>query len=302
MPQLNYHHLRLFHVVAEEGGIVKAADRLSLTPQTVSGQLRSFENVIGEELFERRGKRLRLNDKGRKVQEYSRAIFGLGEELQQFLVSQSEVAQAVFSVGVLDVIPKILAFDLISPCLEKDPNLRLAYREGELEDLLGQLALGKLDVVLSDRPLTPGTRVRAYNHLLGEVGLSFYADKKRARRMLRRFPQSMDGEPLLITGEKSLQRIHLLSWFEELGITPRIMAEFDDSAAMKYFGQAGCGVFCTPSNIEAHVLDQYAVSVIGCTEAVRERYYAISPERRVSHAASAVLVSESRKLFSGGAG
>ena len=297
MPQLNYHHLRLFHVVAEEGGIAKAAGRLHLTPQTVSSQLKTFEDVIEEPLFERRGKRLLLNDKGRKVQEYSRAIFGLGEELQQFLVSQSEIEQAVFSVGVLDVIPKILAFDLLAPCLEKDNNLRLAYREGELDELLGLLALGKLDVVLSDRPLSPGGRIRAYNHLLGEVGLTFYADKKRARRLSGNFPASLHGEPFLISGEKSLQRLNLLSWFEELEISPRLVAEFDDSAAMKYFGQAGLGVFCTPSNIEDHVLELYSVKVIGRTEQIKERYYAISPERRVIHAASAFLVSESRQLF-----
>lgn len=297
MPQLNYHHLRLFHVVAEKGGIARAAESLNLTPQTISSQLRSFEGVIGEELFERQGKKLLLNEKGRKVQEYSRAIFGLGEELQQFLVSHTEAEQAVFSVGVLDVIPKVLVFDLVEPCLRAEPGLRLAYREGELDFLLRQLALGKLDVVLSDRPLTPGGGVRAYNHLLGEVGISFFAAKDSVRRLARNFPESLHNEPFLIHGEKSLLRVHLLSWFEEMGIGPRLAAEFDDSAAIKYFGQAGFGAFCAPSNIERNVLEQYEVGVIGRTEGVRERYYAISPERRVSHAACARLVSESRRLF-----
>ena len=150
---------------------------------------------------------------------------------------------------------------------------------------------------MSDRPLNPGGRIRAFNHFLGEVGLTFYAGKKHARGLKKNFPRSLHGQPFLISGQKSLQRLNLLSWFEELEISPRLVAEFDDSAAMKYFGQAGYGVFCTPSNIEDHVLDLYSVSVVGRTEQVRERYYAISPERRVIHAASAFLVSQSRKLF-----
>ena len=295
--QLNYKHLRYFFAVARDGSIVKAADRLHVSPQTISGQLTEFESYLGAPLFDRQGKRLVLNDAGKLAYSYAEDIFALGEELQGALKAQDPRQQFVFTVGVTDVIPKTLAANVLENSFKLEGPVKLVCREGDFDTLLGELALNKLDFILSDRPLAPGVPIRAYNHSLGESGVSFYASKERAAKLKKSFPQSLDGEPFLIGGDRSNQKISLQSWFDEEGISPNIIAEFDDSALMKYFGQAGYGVFCTPTIIEQHVTKQYGVTVIGRTEQVREALYAISPERKVKHPGVRLLLDCAEKIF-----
>ncbi|MCR9104428.1 MAG: transcriptional activator NhaR [Gammaproteobacteria bacterium] len=295
--QLNYKHLRYFFAVARDGSIVKAAERLHVSPQTISGQLTEFESYLGTPLFDRQGKRLVLNDAGKLAFGYAEDIFALGEELQGALRAQDPHQQFVFTAGVTDVIPKTLAANILENSFELEGSVKLVCREGDFDSLLGDLALNKLDFILSDRPLAPGVPIRAYNHLLGESGVSFYATKERAAALQKSFPQSLDGQPFLIGGDRSSQKISLQSWFDEEQISPNIIAEFDDSALMKYFGQANYGVFCTPSIIEQHVTRQYGVTVIGRTDKVRETLYAISPERKVKHPGVRLLLDSAAKIF-----
>lgn len=296
--QLNYNHLRYFYAVASEGSIVKASELLHISPQTISGQLTVFEEYLGVKLFDRKGKRLLLNDMGKQVYSYAEDIFALGAELQQTIKAQDTTQHAVFSVGVTDVIPKILAVDILENSFQLDTPTKLVCREGDFNSLLSELALNKLDLILADRPLTPGTPVRAYNHFLGECGLSFYASTKTAKKLQKTFPQSLHQYPFLTCGDKSNQKINLQSWFEREQVYPTTIAEFDDSAMMKYFGQSGYGVFCTPSIIEEHVTKQYGVSTIGRTTQITERFYAISPERKVKHPAVKMLVEAAQAIFS----
>jgi len=295
--QLNYKHLRYFYAVASEGSIVKASELLNISPQTISGQLTVFENHLGARLFDRRGKRLVLNDMGKLVYSYAEDIFALGTELQQSIKAQDASQQFVFSVGITDVIPKILAVDILENSLQLESPIKLICREGDFNSLLSELALNKLDLILSDRPLTPGTPIRAYNHFLGECGLSFYANTKTTKKLKNSFPQSLHQHPFLICGDKSNQKINLQSWFDQEQICPTTVAEFDDSAMMKYFGRSGYGIFCTPSIIEAHVVQQYDVSAIGRTTQVTERFYAISPERKVKHPGVKLLIKEAQAIF-----
>ncbi|MCG8672632.1 MAG: transcriptional activator NhaR [Pseudomonadales bacterium] len=297
MSQLNYHHLYYFYVIAREGSIVNASKKLHLTPQTVSGQLSAFEDYLGTQLFDRKGKRLLLNATGKLTFSYAEDIFALGNELQHALHSSEVGQQVIFTVGVTDVIPKVFTFDLLKTCFEIDESIRLVCREGDLDSLLADLAISRVDIVISDRQLTPGSPIKAYSHLLGETGLTFYADKRSSRKLSKNFPQSLDQESFLICGDKSNQKHNLLSWFETLQISPKIVAEFDDSALMKFFGQAGFGVFCTPSTIEQHIIQQYNVSTIGRTEDVGERFYAISPERKLKHPGVKHLVEAAKRMF-----
>jgi len=203
----------------------------------------------------------------------------------------------VFSVGVTDVIPKILASSILEAGLRLDGPVKLICKEGEFDSLLSELALNQIDLIISDRPLTPGTPFKAYSHLLGESGTSFYATPDRAAKLKTDFPNSMNKEPFLICGDNSFQKINLQAWFEEQRIAPTIVAEFDDSALMEYFGQSGHGVFSTPSIIEKHVTNQYNVHVIGQTEVIKERFYAISPERKVKHPGVKLLTDAASSLF-----
>ena len=297
MAQLNYNHLRYFYAVAQEGSIVKAAERLHISPQTISGQLTVFEDGLGVQLFDRKGKRLILNDIGKLTLSYAEDIFSLGAELQQSLKTADIYQQFVFNVGVTDVIPKILAFNILEKCFDLKGPLKLICREGSFNDLLGELALNKIDLIISDQAITPGMPIKAYSHDLGESGLSFYASKSSAVKLKKNFPHSLDLQPFLICGDKSTQNMNLRSWFEQENINPSIVAEFDDSALMKFFGESGHGVFCTPSTIEEHVKKHYKVSVIGRTSAIKERFYAISPERKVSHPGVKFLVDAAKTIF-----
>ncbi|WP_163836802.1 transcriptional activator NhaR [Spartinivicinus ruber] len=296
--QLNYNHLRYFYTVASEGSIVKASELLHISPQTISGQLSVFEDYLGVRLFDRKGRRLVMNDIGKLVYSYAEDIFALGTELQQSLKAQDTNLQFVFNVGVIDVIPKILAVNILESSFQLEGPTKLICQEGDFNALLSDLALNKLDLILSDQPLTPGIPIRAYNHFLGECGLSFYAKNKIAKKLQKNFPQSLHQHPFLICGDKSNQKINLQSWFNQEQISPTTVAEFDDSAMMKHFGQSGYGVFCTPSIIEEHVAEHYGVSIIGRTTQVTERFYAISPERKVKHPGVKLLVKAAQEIFS----
>ena len=297
MSQLNYHHLYYFYVVAREGSIVNASKALHLTPQTISGQLTAFEEYLDVKLFDRKGKRLILNESGKLAFGYAEDIFALGGELKNSLSGFTVDQVYTVNVGITDVIPKILSFDLLKTCFELEKKVRLVCREGDYDTLLADLAMGHLDLIISDRPLTPGASVKAYNHLLGETGLTFYAQRSDAKTLAKDFPYSLHRQRFLMCGDKSSQKLNLLSWFDELKITPEIVAEFDDSALMKFFGQSGYGVFCTPSITEQHVTAQYSVAMVGRTKAVNERFYAISPERKLENPATKHLVRAAKALF-----
>ncbi|MFT7403154.1 MAG: LysR family transcriptional activator of nhaA [Zhongshania sp.] len=295
--QFNYKHLHYFFTIAREGSIVKAAEILHVSPQTISGQLTVFEQSLGVALFDRIGKRLVLSEAGRLAYSYAEDIFSLGDELQQSLNAQDLIQQFVFTVGVTDAIPKILASSILEAGFQLEGAIKLVCREGDFDALLAEMALNRLDLILADRPLNPGIPIKAYSHLLGESGLSFYAKKNSASALKEGFPQSLNHQRFLMCGDKSNQKLNLQSWFDSELIAPNIVAEFDDSALMKYFGQSGHGIFSTASIIEPHVTSQYGVAVIGRTEAIKERLYAISPERKVKHPGVKLLAEAARELY-----
>lgn len=297
MLQLNYHHLYYFYTTAKEGSIRRAAEKLHLTPQTISGQISAFENYLGEPLFERQGKRLVLNNRGKLAYQYADDIFALGNELVQALNDKNSQKTQSFTIGVTDVVPKVFAFDLVQPVMKAIGSTRLIYKEGDLATLLSELAINKIDLILSDVPLPNGSNVKAFNHFLGESGTSFFAIPSLAQQLAADFPQCLDGQPLLIPSDHATIKAGLLAWFEQLAIQPQIIAEFDDSALMKLFGQEGFGVFCAPTSIQSHICSQYKVDLIGSTHSVSERFYAISPERKIKHELALEIIKSAGDLI-----
>ena len=291
MSRLNYNHLYYFYAVATDGSIAKASNRLHLTPQTISGQISAFESQMGIELFDRKGNQLHLSEMGRMIYSYAEEIFHLGDELKTVLKTQQPIHWQTLTVGITDVIPKILAFQLLKPVLNMDEKVRLICDEGEQENLLADLAIDKIDMVLTDQALPPGSQVKAYNHRLADSGFTFFAPTKIAHLFPDNFPHSLSGQPFLMQGKKSVVRQQLLSWFEQHDILPDIIAEFDDSALLKSFGHAGYGVFTGPTIIEQHIIEQHNVTIIGRTDQVRDSYYAISPERKIKHPAIVEIVN-----------
>jgi LysR family transcriptional activator of nhaA len=292
---LNFKHLHYFWVVAKQGGIARASESLHITPQTISGQIGLLEEQLGQALFKKVGRKLVLTDLGRLVLSYADEIFALGGELQEAVRNLPSERPMTFKVGVADVVPKSIASRLLAPALELNDRVRLICKENSLDNLLAELALHRIDMVIADGPIPPGINVRGFNHPLGESGISFLAVSELAKSLRRKFPQSLNEAPLLIPSEINVVQARLLKWFDNLHIYPRIVGEFDDSALMKAFGQMGTGVFAVPTAIADEVKKQYAVSVIGETEEVKEQFYAISVERHISHPAVAAITDSARE-------
>ena len=291
MPWLNYHHLLYFYTVAREGSVVRAAEQLSLTQPTVSGQIRALEDALGERLFERSGRRLVLTDVGRIVYRYADEIFGLGRELLDTLDDRPTGRPFRLVVGVADVMPKLIVRRLLEPALTLPEGVQIVCREDKTDRLLAALSLHELDVVLADAPMGPGVSVKAFNHVLGECGVTVFGVRASASRVRRRFPSSLDQAPMLLPTGNTVLRRSLDQFFSAHGIRPRVVGEFEDSALMKVFGQAGSGLFPGPSAIERDICRQYGVAVAGRLGGVRERFYAISVEKKLKHPA-VVAISE----------
>ena len=294
MEWLNYHHLLYFWVVACHGSVTRAAAELRLAQPTVSTQLRTLEEVLGEKLFARTGRRLVLTDVGRLVFRYADEIFGLGRELLETVKGRPTGQPMRLTVGIADAVPKLIAYRLLRPALTGAEPVRIVCREDKPDRLLAQLAAHGLDLVLSDAPIGPTTKVRAFNHLLGECGVTFFATPALARTCRRGFPRSLGGAPMLLPTDNTALRRSLDDWFESEDIRPRVASEFEDSALLMAFGQAGMGLFPAPSAIERQVRSQYGVVVVGRLDAVCERFYAISGERRLKHPA-VVAISEAAR-------
>ena len=296
---INYKHLYYFWAVAREGGVARASERLNLTSQTISGQLSLLEEYLGVDLFSRVGRNLELTDTGRMVLSYADEIFSLGGELEEVIHQWPDGRPQLFRVGVVDVLPKSITHRILEPALQMSEPVRMNCREADLDTLLAELAVHRLDLVLSDRPIPPTVSTRCFVHKLGECEISFFATKKLEKKLKGDFPRCLDGAPLLLPGSGSQLRSGIDQWLDKQRIHPRMIAEFDDSALMKVFGQDGAGVFIAPAAIEAEVEWQYQVTAIGRVDEVKEHFYAISVERRVLHPVVTVLLNTAREsLFS----
>jgi LysR family transcriptional activator of nhaA len=298
MAWLNYHHLLYFWTVAREGTIARACGQLHLTQPTISGQLRALEKAIGAKLFERVGRNLALTDTGRVVYRYADEIFSLGRELQDTLKGQPPGRPLQLMVGVADTLPKEIAHQILEPALRLPEPVRLICDRGKPDYLLAQLAVNALDVVLADAPLSPTAKVRAFNHLLGESGLSFMATPRLAAAFRRGFPRSLSGAPFLLPAENTVLCRSLEQWFAAEGIHPLVRGEFADPGLLKVFGQNGAGIFAVRTAVERATQRQYGVRLVGRVESIRERFYAISLERKLKHPAVVAITAAAReKLF-----
>jgi len=294
MSALNYKHLHYFWTVAKAGGVARAAERLHLSPQSISGQLKLLEERLGAELFRRVGRKLELNEAGRVALAYAEEIFPRGEELQEILRHRRTNMPELLRVGVADAVPKSIAFRLLEPVLRLSDPMRIVCREWRLKDLLAELAVRRLDVVIADAPMPAPLGVRAFSHLLGTCAIAFFAEPRLARAYRPQFPRSLDNAPMLLPGEDAAVRPKLTQWFATQRIRPRVVGEFDDRALMHDFGRAGSGVFVAPALLADELKQRYRVAVFGETEQVMEEYYAISAERRLTDPAVLVIRKSGR--------
>lgn len=294
---VNYKHLHYFWVVAQEGSIAKASGRLHITPQTISGQLSLLEDYYGVSLFKKVGRNLQLTAVGQQVQSYADEIFSLGNELDQMMSHQPSIQPLVFKVGVVDVVPKLIGHQLLMPALKMASPTRMICREADLDSLLADLTVHRLDLVIADRPIPPTVSTRGFSHKLGQSSISFLASKTVKQRLSGEFPACLNDAPLLLPSSGSQLRLDIDQWLSQQRIRPRIVAEFDDSALMKAFGQEDVGLFIAPSVIKDSVMRQYNVEFVGSTNEVSEHFYAISVEKKIKNPIVSEIVKTANSVL-----
>jgi len=280
---LNYHHLLYFWTIVREGSVSKAAERLRLSQPTVSAQIRKLESALESKLFERHGRGLRLTDAGRIVYQYADEIFPVGREMIETLRGRPTERRSRIVIGIANAVPKLIVHRLLKPLLQGADAPHLLCVEDNTDNLLTRVAAFEVDVVIADRPAPPHARVKVFNHPLGESATTFFAAPAVAARLRRGFPRSLDGQLMLWPAPHTAVRQALDAWFDAQRLRPRILAEFEDSALLKAFGRESGAVFPAPSAIAIDVRRLYQVAVIGQAAAVRESYFAISAQRRVTH-------------------
>ncbi|WP_291991583.1 transcriptional activator NhaR [Candidatus Accumulibacter sp. ACC003] len=300
MAALNYKHLRYFWMVARCGSIARACEQLHLTPQAISGQLRELEEALEVELFRRAGRGLELTDGGRRILSYAEEIFALGDELLDVARDQTATKTLRFAVGIADSVPKSVAYRLVEPVLHLPEAVRLVCREGRLTALLGDLAVHRLDMVIADRPMPTNLNVRGHSHPLGDSDLTVFGTATLLQSLRGAFPALLDGAPFLMPGDDVAIRVRLEQWFETRRLHPRIVGEFDDSALLKSFGQAGAGLFVAPTAIAGYVTEQYRVQAVGRIDSIAEQLFAITTERRLTHPAIVAIIKVARAEVFGG--
>lgn len=294
MEWLNYHHLLYFWTVAREGSIAAATKKLNLTQPTISAQLRQLEESLGEKLFEKSGRGLVLTEAGHVALRYADEIFALGRELRDTLRDRPTGKPKRVTIGIADVVPKLVAYRVLRPAFETAAEIEMVCREASSEVLLGLLGQHEVDLVITDAPAS-GAALRTYNHLLGESGTTFFAAPALAASAKKQFPKSLHGAPLLLPGEGTQLRRALELWLDSTGIEPRRIGQFDDQALMTAFGRAGTGIFPAPSAIEDEIEAQYNVRVVGRLPEVKERFYAVSAERKIKNPIVSAITAAARR-------
>lgn len=296
---MNYKHLHYFMQVAKSGSVTKASAQLHLTPQTISGQIQLLEEAFGSALFAKSGRGLALTEAGRLVLGYAEEIFALGAELKEAVREHPKQGRALeFRVGVADAVPKSIACRLIEPATHLPEPVRIVCREWKLDSLLAELALHRLDLVISDAPIPASISVRAFNHRLGASGVTFFAVPSLLERCVGAFPLCLDGAPLLMPSADCALGQRLRAWFQARSLRPRVVGEFDDSALAKEFGRRGAGIFVGPTVLAQEIEKQFSVKAMGAAADLVAEFFAISVERRVTHPCVAAITRSARdELF-----
>ena len=296
---MNYKHLHYFMQVAKTGSVMRASEQLHLTPQTISGQIQLLEEALGSALLAKSGRGLVLTEAGRLVLGYAEEIFSLGAELQEAVRDPAKPGRTLeFRVGVVDVVPKSMAYRLVEPATQLPEPVRIVCREWKLDSLLAELALHRLDLVISDAPIPASISVRAFSHRLGTSGVNFFAAPALFERCGGAFPQCLNGAPMLLPGEDSALGQRLRAWFHAHALHPKVVGEFDDSALAKEFGRRGAGIFVGPSVLAHEIEKQLNVKSLGVATEIVDEFFAISVERRVTHPCVVAITQSARnELF-----
>lgn len=291
----NYHHLRYFWLVAKEGSVSRAAKKLRVSQPTVSEQVHALEDAFGAKLFQRAGRGIEITDAGQTVVRFADEIFALGNDMVDVVKGRALGRAVRLTVGVCDVVPKLVAYRILAPVLELPDRVSVVCQEDSPQRLIAELTSHRLDVVVSD---APSHEPRTESHLLGECGVSIFGARRLATEARIGFPRSLDGAPFLLPTPNTSLRRELDEWFLARTIAPRVVGEFQDTALLSEFAEAGVGLFAAPDAIAKDTGRVRGLVRAGPLKPLRARYYAITAERHLAHPAVALLASAAkRSLF-----
>jgi LysR family transcriptional activator of nhaA len=295
---LNYRHLYYFWVVAKEGGITRAAERLGLAVQTVSSQLTLLEQSLGKTLFSQQGRRLVLTEGGRVAMNYADQIFLLGLQMQE-AVNEADSGRVRLAVGISDSLPKLSAYRMLEEAMKIEKKVRLVCYEDQFEALLADLALHKLDVVLTDREVQPGSALKVFSHQLFESEMLVVGVPELAARYGQDFPGNLNGAPFLLPTRNNALRGKIDEWFVQASVKPDVVGEFEDNALLNTFGRRGLGLFFAPAALAQEIAEQFGAVQVGAVPGVREQFYVISNERKIKHPAVEAILAAAHKDMPG---
>ncbi|MDB6040690.1 MAG: transcriptional activator NhaR [Verrucomicrobiales bacterium] len=298
MDFLNYHHLRYFWVVAKEGGLRKAAEKLRVSQPTISAQITALEGVLDEKLFRRGGRALTLTEAGQHVFTYAEEIFSIGEDLLNSVNQRPTSRPLRLRLGVADALPKLVTYRIIEPIFRLPQPVQLSCWETKVSDMLVELAAYRLDVVLADEPVSSNVTANVFNHFLGECGVTFFAEPRLAAKLKRGFPQSLNGAPALLPMANTGLRRSLEKWFQATGIRPRVAAEIEDPAFVNVLALHGLGFMAVPTLVAKEIVTRFGFRAIGRPQDCQQQFYAITPERKLTHPAVLAITSQTRAALS----
>ena len=298
MDFLNFHHLRYFWVVAKEGGLRKAAEKLHVSQPTISAQIAALEGVVGEKLFRRGGRALTLTETGQHVFIYAEEIFSIGQDLLNSVRQRPTSRPLRLRLGVADALPKLITYRIIEPIFHLPQAVQVSCWETKVSDMLLELTAYRLDVVLADEPASSGVTTNVFNHFLGECGVTFCAEPRLAAKLRRGFPKSLNGAPALLPMSNSGLRRSLEKWFQASGVRPRLVGEFEDPAFVNILALHGLGFMSVPTLVAREIIPRFGFRAIGRAGDCKQQFYAITPERNLTHPAVAAITSDARsRLF-----
>ena len=299
MEFLNYHHLRYFWFVAQEGNLRKAAEKLHVSQSAISAQIAALEAMLGEKLFRRSPRGLTLTETGHQAFSYAEEIFALGQDFLQSIKQRPTARPLRVRIGIADSLPKLISQEIVRPVFLLPQSVHAIFTEGKAADLLAQLAVYRLDLVLADEPAPSGFPLKAFNHLLGESGVTLCAEPKLAVRLRRRFPRSLHHEPMLLPTSGTALRRTVERWFQEQGIQPRAVAEYDDTALMMMAAADELGCFPLPTLAVKEAVSRYGFQAVGEARGCAVQFYAISAERKLTHPAVMAITSNAAGKLAG---
>jgi LysR family transcriptional activator of nhaA len=295
---LNYHHLRYFWVVAKEGGLRKAAEKLHVSQPTISAQIAALEGVLGEKLFRRGGRSLELTETGQHVFTYAEEIFSIGQDLLNSVKQRPTSRPLRLRLGVADALPKLVTYQIIKPIFHLPQPVQVSCWETKVSDMLVELTAYRLDLALADEPASSGVTVNVSNHFLGECGVTFCAEPRLATKLRRGFPKSLNGAPALLPMSNSGLRRSLEKWFHAIGVRPRLVGEIEDPAFVNILALHGLGFMAVPTLVAKEIVTRFGFRIIGRTDDCQQQFYAITPERKLTHPAVLAITSQVRATFS----